>query len=115
MDHEIARFNERITFQKNTVTVDRYKNHVNEWTDYYSCFATISNSSGKTDTESEGAGTTLDELDIGFTVRFCQKTFAVNSTGYRIIWNGEVYNIVKVDYLNMKKRGLKFRCRKVER
>lgn len=56
-----------------------------------------------------------DELDIGFTVRFCQKTFAVNSTGYRIIWNGAVYNIVKVDYLGMKKRGLKFRCRKVER
>ena len=112
---DIAAMNVRITFQKQDVVVDDIGNHSNEWTDYYSCFATISNSSGKTDTESEGAGTTLDELDIGFTVRFCQKTFAVNSTGYRIIWNGEVYNIVKVDYLNMKKRGLKFRCRKVER
>ena len=112
---DIAAMNVRITFQKQDVVVDEIGNHSNEWTDYYSCFATISNSSGKTDTESEGAGTTLDELDIGFTVRFCQKTFAVNSTGYRIIWNGEVYNIVKVDYLNMKKRGLKFRCRKVER
>lgn len=112
---DIAAMNVRITFQKQEVVVDEIGNRSNEWTDYYSCFATISNSSGKTDTESEGAGTTLDELDIGFTVRFCQKTFAVNSTGYRIIWNGEVYNIVKVDYLNMKKRGLKFRCRKVER
>ena len=112
---DIAAMNVRITFQKQDVVADEIGNRSNEWTDYYSCFATISNSSGKTDTESEGAGTTLDELDIGFTVRFCQKTFAVNSTGYRIIWNGEVYNIVKVDYLNMKKRGLKFRCRKVER
>lgn len=112
---DIAAMNVRITFQKQDVVVDEIGNRSNEWTDYYSCFATISNSSGKTDTESEGAGTTLDELDIGFTVRFCQKTFAVNSTGYRIIWNGDVYNIVKVDYLNMKKRGLKFRCRKVER
>jgi len=112
---DIAAMNVRITFQKQDVVVDEIGNRSNEWTDYYSCFATISNSSGKTDTESEGAGTTLDELDIGFTVRFCQKTFAVNSTGYRIIWNGAVYNIVKVDYLNMKKRGLKFRCRKVER
>ena len=112
---DIAAMNVRITFQKQDVVVDEIGNRSNEWTDYYSCFATISNSSGKTDTESEGAGTTLDELDIGFTVRFCQKTFAVNSTGYRIIWNGEVYNIVKVDYLNMKKRGLKFRCRKVAR
>ena len=112
---DIAAMNVRITFQKQDVVVDEIGNRSNEWTDYYSCFATISNSSGKTDTESEGAGTTLDELDIGFTVRFCQKTFAVNSTGYRIIWNGDVYNIVKLDYLNMKKRGLKFRCRKVER
>ena len=112
---DIAAMNVRITFQKQEVVVDEIGNRSNEWTDYYSCFATISNSSGKTDTESEGAGITLDELDIGFTVRFCQKTFAMNSTGYRIIWNGEVYNIVKVDYLNMKKRGLKFRCRKVER
>ena len=112
---DIATMNVRIIFQKQAVVVDEIGNRSNEWTDYYSCFATISNSSGKTDTESEGAGTTLDELDIGFTVRFCQKTFAVNSTGYRIIWNGDVYNIVKVDYLNMKKRGLKFRCRKVER
>jgi len=112
---DIAAMNVRITFQKQDVMVDEIGNRSNEWTDYYSCFATISNSSGKTDTESEGAGTTLDELDIGFTVRFCQKTFAVNSTGYRIVWNGDVYNIVKVDYLNMKKRGLKFRCRKVER
>ena len=112
---DIAAMNVRITFQKQDVVVDEIGNRSNEWTDYYSCFATISNSSGKTDTESEGAGTTLDELDIGFTVRFCQKTFAMNSTGYRIVWSGEVYNIVKVDYLNMKKRGLKFRCRKVER
>ena len=112
---DIAAMNVRITFQKQDVVVDEIGNRTNEWADYYSCFATISNSSGKTDTESEGAGVTLDELDVGFTVRFCQKTFAVNSTGYRIIWNGEVYNIVKVDYLNMKKRGLKFRCRKVER
>ena len=112
---DIAAMNVRITFQKQDVVVDEIGNRSNEWTDYYSCFATISNSSGKTDTESEGSGTTLDELDIGFTVRFCQKTFAVNSTGYRIIWNGDTYNIVKVDYLNMKKRGLKFRCRKVER
>ena len=112
---DIAAMNVRITFQKQEVVVDEIGNRTNEWTDFYSCFATISNSSGKTDTESEGAGATLDELDIGFTVRFCQKTFAVNSTGYRIIWNGEVYNIVKVDYFNMKKRGLKFRCRKVAR
>ena len=112
---DIAAMNVRITFQKQDVVVDEIGNRTNEWTDFYSCCATISNSSGKTDTESEGAGTTLDELDIGFTVRFCQKTFAVNSTGYRIIWNGDTYNIVKVDYLNMKKRGLKFRCRKVER
>ena len=51
---DIAAMNVRITFQKQDVVVDEIGNRSNEWTDYYSCFATISNSSGKTDTESEG-------------------------------------------------------------
>ena len=109
---DIAAMNVRITFQKQDVVVDEIGNRSNEWTDYYSCFATISNSSGKTDTESEGAGTTLDELDIGFTVRFCKKTMAVDTTGFRILWNGGVYNIQKVDHLSLKKHALKFRCEK---
>jgi hypothetical protein len=38
MERKIARFNQRLTIQKNEVTVDRYGNHKNVWTDYFSCF-----------------------------------------------------------------------------
>ena len=112
---DIAAMNTKITFQKCEVVADRMGNRRSVWTDYHSCFATISDSVGRSSVESGVTGMTTEHAEVGFTVRFCQKTFAVNSTGYRIIWNGDVYNIVKVDYLNMKKRGLKFRCRKVER
>lgn len=41
---DIAAMNERIMFQKNAVMTDKIGNHTNGWTDYYSCFATISDS-----------------------------------------------------------------------
>ena len=41
----------KITFQKNAVTVDKYGNHTNGWTDYCSCWATVGTSTGS---ESEG-------------------------------------------------------------
>ena len=37
--HEIARYNERITIQKNAVANDRLQNRINAWTDYYSCYS----------------------------------------------------------------------------
>ena len=35
----IEKMNERITIQQNSVTVDKYGNHKNGWTDYFSCAA----------------------------------------------------------------------------
>ena len=35
---EIARMNERITIEKNTVVVDKIGNHVNTWEEYFSCY-----------------------------------------------------------------------------
>ena len=43
---DIALLNVRIIFQKNETVVDRFGNHKNEWTDYYSCHATVSGESG---------------------------------------------------------------------
>lgn len=43
---EVALLNVRITFQKNEVISDAIGNHRNEWTDYYSCYATVSGESG---------------------------------------------------------------------
>jgi len=52
---------------------------------------------------------------MAVTVRYCRKAASVNVTGYRIVLNDELYDILAVDHLSNKKKALKFRCRKVRR
>ena len=65
MERDIARFNERISIQKNTVVTDKYGNHKNVWTDYYTCFTYAS--TYQYDKENEAA--TTWRADINFEVR----------------------------------------------
>lgn len=109
---DVALLNEKITFQKNAVEVDAIGNHNNVWVDFYTCYATISGESGR---ESNNAGTTTDNVDIAFTIRWCKKVAEVDSTRFRIMFHNEIYNIVAVDHMNFKKNCLKFRCQKVRR
>ena len=39
----------------------------------------------------------------------------VTADGFRILFQGEIYNIVAVDHMNYKKKALKFRCEKARR
>ena len=70
---------------------------------------------GEGGTEKAVAGTTVEDADISFTVRFCRAAEAVSSSGFRIVFREELYDILAVDHLNYKKKALKFRCRKVRR
>ena len=38
---DIALLNVKITVEKNEVTVDEIGNRRNDWSDFYSCFATV--------------------------------------------------------------------------
>ena len=109
---EIALLNVHIMFQKNAVVVDAIGNHTNTWNDYYSCHATVSGEGGK---EVSIAGTGVDDSDLSFTVRYCRKASVIESTKYRILFSGELYNILSVDHMNYKKNCLKFKCQKVRR
>jgi len=109
---EVALLNVRITFQKNEVVTDAIGNHKNRWTDYYSCYATVSGESGS---EKSVAANTLYESDLAFTVRYCKMLACADSTKLRILFNGELYDITFIDHMNYKKKCLKFRCRKVRR
>lgn len=109
---DIAAMNVRVTLQKNEVTTDKYGNHKNTWTDYFSCYATIS---GETGQEQAIVGETVENTDMNVTVRYCKETAAVTSTKYRLVFMDEIYDILAVDHLNFKRHGLKFRCRKVRR
>lgn len=109
---DIAAMNVRVAIQKNEAITDKYGNHKNAWTDYFSCYATIS---GETGQEQAIVGETVENTDMNVTVRYCRETAAVISTKFRLVFMGEVYDILAVDHLNFKRHGLKFQCRKVRR
>ncbi len=112
---EVSLLNVKISFQKNTVDVDGNGNHKNTWVDYYYCHATVSGEAARQTSESEVAGTMVDGSDISFTVRWCRKASVIDSTGYRVVFGGELYDILAIDHMNYKKKCLKFKCRKVRR
>lgn len=109
---DISLLNQRITFQRSEVSSDAIGNHKNTWTDYYTCFATISGENGK---ETAIAGTTVENTDISFTVRFCSAVDVVTEDKYRIVFRDELYNIVGIDHMNFKHKCVKFRCKRVRR
>lgn len=109
---DISAMNVRVMFQKNETTKDEYGNRKNVWTDYYSCFATISGESGK---EQAVVGTTVEAVELQVTVRYSKETKVIRSTDYRITFGGELYDILSVDHLSYKKHALKFKCRKARR
>jgi SPP1 family predicted phage head-tail adaptor len=77
--------------------------------------ATVSGEAGRQTSEADVAGTVADESDISFTVRWCRKAAAVDSTGYRVVFGGGLYDILAIDHMNYKKKSIKFKCRKARR
>ncbi len=108
----IGLLNIRITIQKNTLITDDIGNQLNTWSDYFSCAATGGSESGS---ETDKAGEIQEADNISFTVRYCSETAAVTSTGYRVIFNDEIYNITYIDHMNFKRKSLKLWCAKARR
>ena len=109
---EISLLNVKVTFQKNSVVADDIGNRRNVWEDYYTCHATVSGEGGN---EKAAARLTVVDSDIAFTIRFCKRAVEVTADGFRILFGGEIYNIVAVDNMNYRKKTLKFRCEKARR
>ena len=109
---DIAAMNVRVAFQENRTVTDQIGNHKNVWEDCYSCFATISGENG---TEQAVVGETVENTDMNVTVRWCRETAAMSSTRNRIMFNGEIFDILGIDHLSFHRRGIKFKCRKARR
>ena len=111
----IALLNEKVTIQKQSAAADRIGNHKNVWEDYFTCHATIGNEGKSERSEIAVEGEVVDHVDMDVTVRFCRETAPVNCTGYRLVFRGELYDILAVDHLNFRNRCIRLRCRKVRR
>lgn len=107
---DIALLNVRIAIQKNTVMVDNIGNHINTWTDWYSCYATVSGESPKEDT---AAGVVIDSGKMDFTVRWCVNISEMTADKYRVVYGGDIFNVLGIDHMNFKKKSVKLKCRKV--
>lgn len=108
---EISKLNERIVIEKNAVTVDAIGNHRNTWTHYFSCYAYASTYQ----TEEKEEATATEERSVTFTVRWCSETSAVTSTGFRVRFRGEAYDIESVDLMNYQKKEVRFKCKREAR
>ena len=85
----IEKLNERITIEKSTVATDKVGNHRNTWEEYFTCFAYASTYQAQ---EEEGE-VTAEQKSVVFTVRWCSETRNLTSTGYRIRFRDQLYNI----------------------
>ena len=108
----VGLLNTRIAITKNEVVVDAIGNHQNKWVSYYECYATVSSEVGK---ESTDTGLVIDSSKIDFSIRWCRKASAIDSTHYRVEFNGELYDIKGVDHMNFKRKSIKLSCEKVRR
>ena len=105
---DIAALNVEVTFQKNTVVTDEVGNHKNTWEDYFTCHATVGTGTG---TEPSDAATVNPEESMDFTTRWCSELAAVESTKYRMLTQGKIYDIVYVNPMGYKRNSLKFNCK----
>ena len=107
----IARKNARITFQRCTVESDRYRNQIQTWADYFTCSAYANTYAAYED----GKTVTYENRSVTFETRYCPELSTVNSTEYRILFNGEQYDILSVDAMNYQKDSLRFTCQRPKR
>ncbi len=103
----IDKLNERITIQQSKHMTDKVGNHRNAWVDYYTCFAYASSYEAQ---EDEGE-VTAEQKSVVFTVRWCSEVNKLTSTGFRVLFRGELYDITSVDPMNYDKKTTKLHCR----
>ena len=109
---KIGQWRERILIQKNNITKDKTGNQKNVWVDYYSCHAYVNNLSGR---EYWEAAQVNQEASLYFIVRYCRELESMDSTLYRIMFKGEVYNITFVDFMQYQMKTIKLRAEKGKR
>ncbi len=109
---DISKMRSRIVVLRAVPTVDDIGNHKNTWVDYHHCFAYVNLASGK---EYAVAGTIQTGDVLVFTIRWCEKLRGLDATGYRILFDAELYNITSVDDPEFTHKSLKLIGERVRR
>lgn len=96
LDTDVGRLNKRITIQKrgSEDEFDTIGNQRTEWTDYHTCWASVS---GVSDKEYTAAREPREETVKSFKIRYCSKLGKLTTDGYRICYRGDIYDIQHID------------------
>ena len=109
---DISKLRSRITIQRSEVATDAIGNHLSVWVDYWSCAAYANLASGK---EYGAAGQTLGSDTLVFEVRWCERLRDLDSTRFRILFGGNIYNITCVDDVQFRHEKLKLTAQRERR
>lgn len=55
------------------------------------------------------------EESLFFLVRYCKELKGLDSTKYRILFRGDIYNITLVDFMQFQNKVIKLRAERVKR
>lgn len=96
IDTDTGRMDKRIIIQIRSGKEDEIGNQTSAWADFHKCWANVSGVSGK---EYWQARQQNEEQIVSFRIRYCRKLSGLNTYDYRILYNGETYNIQYSDNL----------------
>ena len=91
---DIAKLNQRIRIQKGVSKTDEVGNVIQQWQDFYSCFASVKTIGGK----EQQKGDTEEQHSVAVAVRFCKQLSELSAVDYRIVFHEKTYNIVQMDF-----------------
>lgn len=94
--YEVRALNKRITIQKRTLTKDSAGNEIEQWQDYYTCYAGTLDA--KTDVETNNAEQ-QNKQKVTFIMRDCEKLYDLmfNTKRYRIVFKDYCFRILTAD------------------
>lgn len=99
-----AKLDRKIMIQKRAEDIDEIGNHTFTWHDYYLCHATLSGMGGL---QADRTAQQIEFKTMDFTIRSCEKIKPLNAIDYRLIYNGEPYNIIQVEESSYHKQYVK--------
>lgn len=100
-------YREPVEIQKAVVSEDDICNKTAAWIPYCKCRAYVNNLSGE---EYWAAVQVKQEKTVVFTVRYHKSIADMDTTGYRIVWNGGNYDIKSIDDVQNRHKIIKIRA-----
>lgn len=107
---KISLLTKRINIRKAKRIEDELGGTIEEYLDFYSCYATISKESPY---EQSTSGGTWDAGKVDFTIRYARRLESLNIREFRVVFNNEDYKIEGIDHMNYKNKCIKLHCKKI--